>query len=141
MVISETYAEAAPTYAFHKTSKKAEGECSFSNILLLLSAYGWLLKVIGSIKMSLLGKVETEVEAKVPAAKFHKLFSCKAPRCGQYEPSKCSVSSAGDIFMLRMFTSHTLWPSYHVVSVSFISYFNRRILKTTMKKKMIYIIN
>lgn len=77
MVISETNAEAAPTYAVHKTSKKAEGECSSSNILLLLSAYGWLLKVIGSIKMSLLGKVETVVEAKVPAAKFHKLFSCK----------------------------------------------------------------
>lgn len=110
MVISETNAEAAPTYAVHKTSKKAEGECSSSNILLLLSAYGWLLKVIGSIKMSLLGKVETVVEAKVPAAKFHKLFSSKPHVVAsmRHEPSKCSVSSAGDIFMLSMFTSHTL---------------------------------
>ncbi|KAK9226637.1 hypothetical protein WN943_011685 [Citrus x changshan-huyou] len=51
--------------------------------------------------MSLLGKVETVVEAKVPAAKFHKLFSCKPHVVASMSPQSVRLTKNIDANLLK----------------------------------------
>lgn len=97
--------------------------------------------------MSPVGKVETVVGVKVPAAKFHELFSFKAHVVASMSPQSVQVANYWlyhlDIFLFRMFTSHHIMIilSYNIsiCHIIFVPKNVTTIIKKKKEKKDVYI--